>query len=126
MTAPTDFRPFHLMKRFSFHKSERLLNREDFVNLNRFGKKQRTTHFTVIYRRNDLGINRLGITASKKIGNAVKRNRVKRLIREFFRLNKHHFPQGYDIVIIPYKGADGLIFSTLQEELGNIRLVQTN
>ena len=114
------------VKKFSFLKKERLLKREDFVNLNRLGKRQRTTHFTVIYRRNDLGINRLGITASKKIGNSVKRNRVKRLIREFFRLNKHHFPQGYDIVIIPYKGADGLNFSTLQEELGNIRLDRAN
>jgi ribonuclease P protein component len=114
------------MKQFSFPKKERLLNREDFVNLNRLGKRQRTKHFTVIYRRNDLGLNRLGITASKKIGIAVKRNRVKRLIREFFRRYKHHFPQGYDIVIIPYKGADGLDFRTIQEELSNIRLDQAN
>jgi len=114
------------MNKFSFTKRERLLNRGDFVNLNRLGKRQHTTHFTVIYRRNDLGINRLGITASKKTGNAVKRNRVKRLVREFFRLNKYHFPQGYDLVIIPYKGADGLIFSALQEELGNIRLDSAN
>ena len=102
------------------------MKREDFVNLNRLGQRKRTTHFTVIYRRNELGLNRLGITASKKIGTAVKRNRVKRLIREFFRLNQHHFPQGYDIVIIPYKGADGLIYSTLQEELRNIRLDSAN
>lgn len=102
------------------------MKHEDFVNLNRLGKRQRTAHFTVIHRRNELGINRLGITASKKIGKAVKRNRVKRLIREFYRLNKHHFPQGHDIVIIPYKGADGLIFRTLQEELGNIRLDSAN
>ena len=114
------------MNKFSFTKRERLLNRGDFVNLNRLGKRQNTTHFTVIYRRNDLGINRLGITASKRIGNSVKINRVKRLIREFFRLDKKHFPQGYDMVIIPYKGADGLIFSTLQEELGNIRLDSAN
>jgi ribonuclease P protein component len=114
------------MNKFSFTKGERLLKRRDFVNLNRLGKRQRTTHFTVIYRRNHIGINRLGITASKKIGNAVKRNRVKRLIREFFRLNKYHFPQSYDLVIIPYKGADGLIFSALQEELGNIRLESAN
>jgi len=114
------------MNKFSFTKRERLLKRGDFVNLNRLGKRQNTTHFTVIYRRNDLGINRLGITASKKIGKSVKRNRVKRLIREFFRLNKYHFPQGYDLVIIPYKGADGLIYSELQEELGNIRLDSAN
>ena len=114
------------MNKFSFTKRERVLKREDFVNLNRLGRRQHTPHFTVIYRRNHSGINRLGITASKKIGNAVKRNRVKRLVREFFRLNKHRFPQGYDLVIIPYKGADGLIFSALQKELGNIRLDSAN
>ena len=43
---------------------------------------------------------RLGITASRNVGNAVKRNRCKRLIREVFRQNKAVFPQGADIVIV--------------------------
>ena len=110
------------MKSFSLPKNERLLKRKDFVNLNRLGKRYRTEHFTVIFKENGLNISRLGITVNRKIGNAVKRNKVKRLIREFFRLNKNCFPKGYDIVIIANKNAYGLIFLNIKEELGEIIL----
>ncbi len=110
------------MGAFSFLKKERLLNRADFVKLNRLGKRYHTEHFVIILLENDLGYTRLGITVSKKTGNAVKRNRVKRRIREFFRLNKTHFPQGYDIVIISKKGASNLDFWRIKEELGDFIL----
>ena len=110
------------MKSFSFPKKERLLNRKDFVNLNRSGKRYRTAHFTAIVGKNGLDISRLGITVSKKTGNAVKRNKVKRQIREFYRLHKNHLPKGYDIVIIANRGADGLVFRKITEELGEIIL----
>lgn len=70
--------------------------------------------------RNGLGITRLGITASKRTGNAVKRNRIKRLVREFFRLNKERLPQGVDILIAAKNGAADLDFLSTQEELGAI------
>ena len=98
------------------------MNRKDFVNLNRLGNRYRTRHFTVIFKQNRLDINRLGITVGKKIGNAVKRNKVKRLIREFYRIHKDSFPQGYDIVVIAKKGADGLAYWKIKEELGEIIL----
>ena len=110
------------MESLLFPKNERLLNRKNFVNLNRLGKRYRTEHFTVISKQNGLGISRLGITVSKKIGKAVKRNKVKRLLREFFRLNKHCCPKGYDIVIIANNGADGLFFRKIKEELCEIIL----
>jgi len=105
------------MGSFSFLKEERLLNRKDFVNLNRLGKRYYTAHFNIIFRKNGLGIARLGITVSKKIGNSVKRNGIKRLIREFFRCHKTHFPQGYDIVIVAKKDAGNLDFWSVTEEL---------
>ena len=110
------------MRIFTFSKEHRLLKRREFVNLNRLGKRDHTAHFIVIFKKNGLGINRVGITVTKKIGNAVKRNRVKRLVREFFRLYNHSFPQGYDIAIVAKKGADDLIFWKLKEELGEIFL----
>jgi ribonuclease P protein component len=51
------------------------------------------------------GPTRLGIIASKKVGNAVMRNRAKRLIREAFRKNKAAFPPGLDLVVIPFDSA---------------------
>ena len=98
------------------------MNRKDFVNLNRFGTRYRTKHFTIILKENGLDLSRLGITVSKKTGNAVKRNKVKRLIREFFRLHKNYFPKGYDIVTVANKGAHGLVFREIKEELGGIIL----
>jgi len=108
------------MGSFSFPKGLKILNRADYVNANRSGKRIHSRHFTVILRQNGLGITRLGVIVSKKTGNAVKRNRVKRLIRELFRLNKSRFPQGYDIVFAAKKGASYLDLRKIEEEIGEI------
>jgi len=101
----------------AFSKTERVLTREVFVNLNRFGQKLRTANFTIFIAKNSLGYSRLGITASRKVGGAVVRNRVKRLIREVFRLYKPFFPSGCDIVIAAGKNAGNLGFREVKEEL---------
>lgn len=69
---------------------------------------------------NGKDITRLGIKVSKKIGGSVKRNRLKRFIREFFRLNKKRLPKGYDIMIIPSKESDRLTFLNVENELGGL------
>jgi ribonuclease P protein component len=109
--------PQRLMGVFSFSKIEKLLNREEFVNLNRSGRRHHTRHFVLIFKKNGLSFARLGITVSKKIGNAVQRNRVKRLIREFFRLHRDQFPKGFDIVIAAKRNAISINYSDLTEEL---------
>ena len=55
--------------------------------------------------RNDLGHTRLGLSVSKKVGNAVVRNKWKRIIREAFRKQQRDIPRGLDIVVRPKKGA---------------------
>ena len=50
--------------------------------------------------KNRLGTNRLGITASTKIGNAIKRNRARRIIKEAYRLLEPRLPKGYDFVFV--------------------------
>ncbi|PKN27173.1 MAG: ribonuclease P protein component [Deltaproteobacteria bacterium HGW-Deltaproteobacteria-21] len=110
------------MDSYTFLKSERLLDRKEFVNLNRSGRKLRTEHFTISLMQNGRGVTRLGIAVSKRIGNAVERNRIKRLIREFFRLNKTVFPKGFDIVIAARKAAGDLDFRKLTRELSDVLL----
>ena len=57
--------------------------------------------YLVLYaRRNREGLNRVGITVSKKLGHAVVRNRVRRRLREIHRLNERRFQTGWDIVVV--------------------------
>src|SRR5512134_3708049 len=110
------------MSSFSFSKKERLLNPRDFVKANRRGRREQTPHFTLIYTENGMGIARLGITASRKTGNAVARNRIKRLIREFSRLHKSDLSQGHDILIAAKRGASCLDYREVEEELSDFLL----
>ena len=55
----------------------------------------------VLYaRRNKSGINRVGVTVSKKLGKAHIRNRIRRRVREVYRLNEDRFQPGWDIVVV--------------------------
>ena len=57
--------------------------------------------YLVLYARpNRLGVNRVGITTGKKLGHAVVRNRVRRRLREVYRLNEDKFTSGWDIVVV--------------------------
>jgi ribonuclease P protein component len=107
---------------FSFKKEERIIKRAEFIDLNRHGARYYTESFVVILKQNRRDITRLGITAGKRVGNSVKRNRIKRLIREFFRLNKQQLPKGYDIMIIALEESDKVNLLRVQEELGELLL----
>ena len=54
----------------------------------------------VVMARNDVGHPRLGISTPKRVGTAPKRNRIKRMIRETFRLMQHDWPTGFDAVVV--------------------------
>lgn len=98
------------------------LNR-DFKRLYYKGGCVTSDILVVYYRKNSLGCNRLGITVGKKTGGAVIRNRVKRLIRESYRLSEQNMASGYDIVIVArskcaevnYKAVNGALKRILKK-----------
>ena len=100
-----------------FPKSARLRKRPEFLSLSQTGKKFYSPNFIVISKSNERGESRLGITVSSKVGNALVRNRIKRLVREFFRRRRHEWVPGSDIVVIARKGAAALSSSLMHKEL---------
>jgi len=98
-------------------REERLRRKKDFEAIAKEGTRRHTKNFLVITRKNDQGFSRLGAVASKKLGKAVERNRVKRLMREFFRRNKERLPRSTDYMIVGKKGAQDLPYSRVADEL---------
>ena len=103
----------------TFPSDSRLLKSEEFRRVREFGRKFHTSHFIIyVDIHNDGGV-RMGITVSRKVGNAIKRNRVKRLIREFFRLNRQEIGPS-DISIIAKRGLPATDLKQVSAELAPI------
>ncbi len=90
----------------AFPKGFRLRKRREFLAVAAGGRRLGGRHFLFLVRRRDLGTSsvagptRFGITVTKKIGNAVIRNRIKRIVREGCRSSAPLFPGGFDLVIV--------------------------
>ena len=101
----------------AFPKQYRLLRRLDFQKVYKQGQRRSASLCTVFYRPNGLTETRLGITVPKRLGTAVLRNRIKRRIREVFRLHRRELPGGWDIVLNPRPGAATVAYRALEREL---------
>ena len=100
-----------------FLKIYRLRRRSEFRRVYEEGQRRSAAVGTVFIRPNGLPRSRLGITAPTRLGNAVLRNRLKRRVREFFRLNCSSFPGGWDIIVNPRETAAEIPFQALEREL---------
>lgn len=98
------------MREFIFSKKEKIVKRKEYLYLKEHGKKIQDNYFIVIYKNNQLSNSRLGITVSSKVGGAVRRNRLKRLIREAYRLNRDHLTGQIDINFIAKKNSSDINF----------------
>lgn len=77
----------------------------EFQIIYNFGKKEFGYYSLIFFKKNEDNVNRFGFVASKKTGNAVCRNRLKRLFREYFRKNSFELKKGYDIICVAKRKA---------------------
>lgn len=99
--------------------SARVRRRADYRRIQASRSRVHSRHFLVVIVPGPA--QRLGITVTKKIGNAVVRNRVKRVLREVFRRNRGLFPLGTDIVFIAKAGAGELRYADALAEVSALR-----
>jgi ribonuclease P protein component len=105
-----------LRSRRTFTASDRIRKRSEYQRVYERGRKISSRSFILFLLENDLRRPRLGITATRRIGNAVQRNRAKRLLREWFRARRRELP-AVDLVVNVRKGIDRLTLAALSREM---------
>jgi ribonuclease P protein component len=106
--------------RFSFTKADRILKRSEFIVLSKLGRRVQNDDFIASFLPAQRPQSRLGITVTKKVGQAVERNRIKRLVREFFRSNRHCLSGRWDISIIAKRQSAGITSEKAFRSLQNL------
>ena len=108
------------MSRLGYPKEARIRRRAEFLALQRQGRRLHTPHLVVIRRPATGPVSRLGVTVSKRVGNAVVRNRVKRLVRELFRHCRLNLDPPEDVLVIAKPGADTLTHAQAAIEFSRV------
>jgi len=91
-----------------------LKKNSDFRRLYSKGRNAVNPYLAVYCRRNNLGVNRVGYTVSVKLGHAVRRNRVRRRLREIYRLNLPSLKSGWDIVVVARSRCVGAEYTQIE------------
>ena len=102
-------------------RDSRVVRRSDYDAVYREGRRRSSREFTVFVRANGLEFSRFGWSIKRALGTAVRRNRIRRRLREILRLHRQEISPGWDIVIHPRSSAATADFSALAEEL--LRLI---
>lgn len=108
--------PFFLSKKIMI-KTESLKSNLDFSKVYKNGKSYANRLLVMYVSENGKDINRLGISVSKKVGNSVVRHRLKRLVKESYRLHEAVFNSGLDIVIVARVNAKEKNFYEMESAL---------
>ncbi len=97
--------------------SESLKKNDQFREVYKRGKSLANKYLVIYVLENNLEINRLGISVSKKVGNSVVRHHLARLIRESYRLHEDMFNSGLDIVVVARKSAADINYHDMESAL---------
>lgn len=101
-------------------KENRIRKNIEFRAVYRRGKSF-SNHLLVLYiYKNRKNINRIGVSVSKKVGKSVVRNRIKRLIKECYRLNSSTLNTGYDLVFIARSAANDKGYNEIDDAVKNL------
>jgi ribonuclease P protein component len=101
----------------AYPKAVRLRRRREFLALQRHGGRRHTSSFVVLEAPAVGPLSRLGVTVSSRVGDAVVRNHVKRLVREIFRARRLDMPATLDIVVIAKPQAAQITYAQAATEL---------
>lgn len=102
-----------------FSKDHRVRRRGQFQRVFDLSLRTKGRYLTILVAPNDIGTARLGIVASRKLGDAVRRNRAKRLIREVFRRSEPQ-KRGMDVVVIPRRELFDAAFTDFEADFRNV------
>ena len=94
--------------------SESLKNTQQFNHVYKNGKYYANKYLVMYVLENELSVNRIGISVSKKVGNSVVRHRMTRLVRESYRLHEDIFNSGLDIVVVVIKDAALMTYAKIE------------
>ena len=100
----------------TYPKAARLRRRAEFLAVQSQGRRRHSDHLVIIRQPAPGECSRLGVTVSKRVGNAVVRTRVKRLLREIFRARRIDIKPPTDVVVIAKPGADTLTYAQAATE----------
>ncbi|CAG7643381.1 Ribonuclease P protein component [Paenibacillus solanacearum] len=102
----------------AMEKKNRLTKREYFDKVYRHGKSAANHQFVLYYKaQHGQDAFRLGVSVSKKLGNAVVRNRIRRMLKEIVRLNASRLPGGYDLILIARKPAADMEYHEMEKSV---------
>jgi ribonuclease P protein component len=108
---------------FRFTKKERITQPQEFRRVMKLGRRISSRNFILFIKKSEKPFHRLGIVVKKEIGPATFRNRMKRYIREFFRLHKYQIKGFYNIVLMVKKGCSVNRYQEVEEELRGLLIL---
>lgn len=104
---------------YAYRKRERIRKNTEFVSTMK-GKRLSIDGLSLFYAKNETGNFRIGISVSKKLANAVGRNRLRRQIRDCISRVLRRYTLGYDLVFIARKGLPGAAYDRIHKSVETV------